>query len=137
MFTLQVGQLDSSTRQNSLYFESTFVRLASGHYFRAKDQLHPDRGTTNHRTIFSEPPQAPKLASKHANESGAAYGPRIEHQFFAVRSGQLPHPHRKSDASWFVPGDSRAPYHKGRLSSADGCGWYRSCRGRASRRSDN
>jgi len=48
MFALQVRQLNSSTRQDSFNFKSTFVGFASGHYFRPKRQLHPDCGTGGH-----------------------------------------------------------------------------------------
>jgi hypothetical protein len=85
MFALQVRELDSPARQDSFYGEGAFMRLATGHHLGAKRYLRPHRGTADDRTAFSDPPQAPKRAFKHVNESVFACGPRTAHQSFAAQ----------------------------------------------------
>ncbi len=85
MFALQVRQLNSSTRQDSFYLEGPLICFATRHYLGAKRHLHPDCGTADDCPVFSDPPQAPKRAFKHANESTDAYDLQTEHQSFAVQ----------------------------------------------------
>jgi len=47
MFAVQIRQLYSTAGKYSFDFESTFVRLSSGHYFCAERQPHPNRGTAH------------------------------------------------------------------------------------------